>query len=272
MYDWHDEYGYITCAQSPFNIVLTLMTPCEILGRWCGYTSESINKIFTIILYIPNAVIVIALFTFANAVLIPIAYVTHLLILTATIFDQESCKGIMRRCVLTLKFMFGGLLYLMISLVWDTLVFSYNMFTVLKKDELNIRDETKRYTVEGITLFSETCDEVLELLEKEDKENNKDSEGKINFVEFNKLLQEKFGVVNEIRRLIFDHTLEGKFVYNSYTNKTQLAPKCLSKINQYNSIKELVIRTSNETTGLVDVNLIKRFLDQVLYVKSVHEI
>ena len=68
-------------------------------------------------------------------------------------------------------------------------------------------------------------------------------------------------MVDEIRTLIFDHTVEGKFIYNSYTNKTQLAPKCLSKVNQYNSIKELVIRTSNETTELLDVNLINSFLE-----------
>jgi len=77
---------------------------------------------------------------------------------------------------------------LLISVVWDSVVFTYNLFTELRKDELNIRDETKRYTVEGIKLFQETCDDVLENLEKEDKEHNRDSEGKINFIIFNKLL------------------------------------------------------------------------------------
>lgn len=93
-----------------------------------------------------------------------------------------------KRCVLTLKFMFGGLFYLIMSAGVDAIVFTYNLFTELKKDELNIRDETKRYTVEGINLFSETCDEVLEIIEKEDKKNDRDSEGKINFIQFNKLL------------------------------------------------------------------------------------
>jgi len=59
----------------------------------------------------------------------------------------------MKKSVLTLKFMVGGLLYLVISLVCDTLVFTYNMFTELKKDELNIRDETKKYTENGINDF-----------------------------------------------------------------------------------------------------------------------
>lgn len=86
-------------------------------------------------------------------ILVPIAYVSHLLILTASIFDQKSCNGIMKKSVLTLKFMVGGLLYLVISLVCDTLVFTYNMFTELKKDELNIRDETKKYTENGINDF-----------------------------------------------------------------------------------------------------------------------
>lgn len=136
----------------------------------------------------PNAVIVIGVFTAANAGLIPIAYATHLLTLGSSIFSQDTFKGMIRRFFLTLKFMVGGLIYLLISLVWDSIVFTYNMFTEMKKDELNIRDETKRYTVEGIKLFQETCDEVLENLAKEDQEQGKDSEGKINFVEFNKLL------------------------------------------------------------------------------------
>ena len=136
----------------------------------------------------PNAVIVIGVFTAANAGLIPIAYTTHLLTLSTSIFSQDNLKGMIRRFFLTLKFMVGGLIYLSISLVWDSIVFTYNMFTEMKKDELNIRDETKRYTVEGIKLFQETCDEVLENLEKEDQEQGKDSEGKINFIEFNKLL------------------------------------------------------------------------------------
>ena len=143
---------------------------------------------FTLILYIPNALIVIAVFIGANAVIAPIAYVTHLLTLATSVFHQESCRGIVRRCCLTLKFLLGGLIYLTISVVWDPVVFIYNLFTELKKDELNIRNETKRFSVEGIKLFQETCDEVLENLEAEDRENNKDSEGKINFVEFNKLL------------------------------------------------------------------------------------
>jgi len=49
--------------------------------------------------------------------------------------------------------MIGGLFYLLISTVCDSVVFSYNLFTELKKDELNIGAETKRFTVEGIKLF-----------------------------------------------------------------------------------------------------------------------
>jgi len=57
-------------------------------------------------------------------------------------------------------------------------------------------------------------------LEQEDKENNRDSEGKIDMIEFNKMLQVKFEVINEIRKLVFDHEMDDKFIYNKFTNKT----------------------------------------------------
>jgi len=37
LHEWHDEYGYIVCAQTPFNLLVPIMTPIGIVARWCGY-------------------------------------------------------------------------------------------------------------------------------------------------------------------------------------------------------------------------------------------
>jgi len=53
----------------------------------------------------------------------------------------------------------------------------------------------------------------------------------MNFVDFNYKLMEKFEVVNEIVKIIYDHSTDGKFLYNEFTQKMQLSPSWLSKIN-----------------------------------------
>ena len=52
--------------------------------------------------------------------------------------------------------------------------------------------------------------------------------------------------------------------------KYQLAPECLSRINEFNSMKALVIKATNDATEMLDVNLIKNLLQQVLFIKSIH--
>jgi len=37
------------------------------------------------------------------------------------------------------------------------------------------------------------------------------------FVNFNYKLMEKFEIINEIVKLIYDHNTEGKFIFNKYT-------------------------------------------------------
>jgi len=95
----------------------------------------------------------VAAFTAANFVIIPCAYIIHIVKLTISIGDANSLNEALRKFLLVLKFMLGGLIYLMISLVCDSVVMSYNLFSDFKKDELNSLDETKKYTVEGIKMF-----------------------------------------------------------------------------------------------------------------------
>ena len=62
----------------------------------------------------------------------------------------------------------------------------------------------------------------------------------MNFADFNIAAQEKFGIIEEIRKIIYDHSGSDKFIYNDFTQKMQLSPIWLSKISQYNSLKSFV--------------------------------
>jgi len=52
----------------------------------------------------------------------------------------------------------------------------------------------------------------------------------MNFVDFNLRTMKKFDVLDEVRKIIYDHRGE-KFIYNGFTKKMQLSPIWLSKIN-----------------------------------------
>ena len=52
-------------------------------------------------------------------------------------------------------------------------------------------------------------------------------------------------------------------MYNTFTKKNQISPKWMSKINDFNTLKSLVCKSSNDRTGIVDVSLLKSFIDQI---------
>jgi hypothetical protein len=68
--------------------------------------------------------------------------------------------------------------------------------------------------------------------------------------------------VEEISKLIYNNS-SAKFVFNSFTNKNQIAPSWLSKINDFNTLKSLVGKTANIRTGVVDISLLKSFTEQI---------
>ena len=95
---------------------------------------------------------IVTLFTISNVVLLPFAYVKNTFILLFSIFTSNSCNGYMKQTWLALQFIVGGLILLLISIVWDTLVFSYNLFTEIGKDELGL-EASGRITADGIKIF-----------------------------------------------------------------------------------------------------------------------
>jgi hypothetical protein len=77
------------------------------------------------------------------------------------------------------------------------------------------------------------------------------------------ILQQDFDIIGEVCRLIFDNRSEGKFVFNPYTKKSQISPIYLKKINEFNTLKKLIVKTANAKRGIVNVSLIKSFVQQV---------
>ena len=66
--------------------------------------------------------------------------------------------------------------------------------------------------------------------------------------------------MDEIQKVIYDQS-PSKFVFNSFTQKNQIAPSWMSKINDFNTLKSLVGKTSNDRTHIVDISLLKSFID-----------
>ena len=69
--------------------------------------------------------------------------------------------------------------------------------------------------------------------------------------------------MDEIHKIIYDNTSVDKFVFNTFTSKNQISPSWMSKINDFNTLKCLVGKTANGRTKVVDISLLKSFIEQV---------
>ena len=85
----------------------------------------------------------------------------------------------------------------------------------------------------------------------------------MNMTDVTIILQKNFDIINEVAKLIFDNKQEGKFIYNPYTKKSQISPVWLKKIYEFNTLKKLIVKTANEKRGIVNVSLVKSFVQQV---------
>jgi len=132
----------------------------------------------------------------------------------------------------------------------------------------------KNFSKEGLQLFEESLNEILHDLElgktkamknKEDLKLITSVNGGLlmDMTKVTIILQEKFDVIGEVAKLIFDNRAEGKFIYNPYTKKNQISPLYLKKINEFNTLKKLIVKTANTKRGIVNVSLVKSFVQQV---------
>jgi len=68
------------------------MTPMMMIGDICGLSKERLNYVFTVILYIPNAMIVTVYFTITNILIMPFAYLSHFFTLSTDLFKMENVE------------------------------------------------------------------------------------------------------------------------------------------------------------------------------------
>ena len=133
------------------------------------------------------------------------------------------------RLVLTIRFTVYGLFYIPVALVKDMLVFFFNLYTEASKDSLN--SSKKHFSRDGFQLFDQTLDEILLDLEQKKSKMMKSKEDLglvtstnggllMDMTAVNIILQEKFDVIGEVHKLIFDNRVEGKFLFNPYTKKS----------------------------------------------------
>jgi len=122
--------------------------------------------------------------------------------------------------------------FLPFSILIDQVIFIRNLWTEPKRDKINSSyfKDGKRDKEEDLTsVLAELVYDTERQLKiehktygKGGKDNDKELLNKnggyqINIVEFNKKLMKKLNVVDEIQRLIYDHTIPDKFVFNDYT-------------------------------------------------------
>ena len=89
---------------------------------------------------------------------------------------------------------------------------------------------------------------------------NKNGGYQIELVEYNKRMMEKFDVLTEIRNLICVHDDGDKFIFNEFTQRTQINPTMLTRTNLYNAYKKVVRDAYNKRTGMIDLSLLDSFV------------
>ena len=163
-------------------------------------------------------------------------------------------------------------IFLSITFVVDFFVFLGNLFTKPLIDEFKT-EKHKKFNKESLQLFENTINDMLSELKIRKQKAVKNGEDitvfvnkygnyQIEFPKVNVNLQQKFLIMDEIQKIIYDQS-PSKFVYNSFTKKNQISPSWMSKINDFNILKSLVGKTSNGRTGIVDISLLKSFIEQI---------
>ena len=85
----------------------------------------------------------------------------------------------------------------------------------------------------------------------------------IHFQEINKQLQNKFELYKHLQNLLFVRSVDEKFQFNELQNKYEIKPEFIDKIKHFTFLKNLVVNSADSKTGIVDVSMLKSFIDQV---------
>ena len=99
-----------------------------------GYNVKRFNDAFTVILYMPFAIVVATIFTIYSLILFPFAYIYHLYKLISQAASQKSialfCKGLGN----VVYYMVFGFSFQMFMLVIDPFIFFVHLFTEPERD------------------------------------------------------------------------------------------------------------------------------------------
>ena len=164
IFDWDHLYGSLVVAHTPmqvlYPIVIALLNLCP-----NDYVVWLLNETFANIFFLPVGLIVTAFFTFLNTLLMPVAYFSHIYTLSSNIRGKENGTQKVKRSIICCRFAIFGLIWMLLSLIIDTIVFFYNLYTEPKKkidqkqqDDL---DQFKRY---GLQTFEDTVDDATEVV------------------------------------------------------------------------------------------------------------
>lgn len=153
--EFDEKYGSLAIAIAPFNLLIIPFSWIYLLPL----SDESLTKFnyfLCKILYFPVAISITIIFTIINVIIIPFAYVFHIITLINTLTNRDETmddmKEKIRRFCTILKFMVFGPLILIQSIPVDTYVFLINLFT-------KAYDADKEFDLE---MFDQRSFEILE--------------------------------------------------------------------------------------------------------------
>lgn len=117
----------------PFQWITILPLQEEFLKKY--------NMFLCHILYSMQALLFTSIFTVFNILYVPVTYVKHTIRLIQTLTDADETMDELdekiERFKTILKFMFGGLFVLLISVPIDSFVFLYNLYTFPQSTEVD---------------------------------------------------------------------------------------------------------------------------------------
>lgn len=163
------------------------------------------------------------------------------------------------RFITIIQFIIFGPVMLVFSILTDTIVFIYNLYTSSDDGQEEIERDT--LSLKSVELFKVSCEEELKAHRKESSD-TKSGSTMVEFVKLNRRLQKKLDIQGKIHMVLFDNSDDDKFVEDPVTKKKKLHPRYLKGIKEFNQLKRLAANCSDKT-GLVDTNLLSSLLDQV---------
>lgn len=152
--EYDHMYGAAACAQPPLNLMILPFWWITIFPCFSDEFHVVYNEFLCQLLYAPLALLFTLLFTIANVVTVPFAYVGHLYSLIRTLTDadetMDELEEKLERAFTIVKFFFFAPFILVVSIPVDSFVFAYNLYTDPEEDE---HDDLPIFSQESLLKF-----------------------------------------------------------------------------------------------------------------------